>query len=230
METYRRKGKGVMGYFKKEVNPTEGVEKIAVFNKYLSTLRPWDSRPSEHYKEAVRIKNYWYDHPPSMAAMLGYLFLCIVINLTVAFLPCIVNYDRFFSLWRDLRKPDFVYEGTTALICSWGLSHIMSSLSVWFVYLTGGWVENWKAIIPYFLMLLSEGLLADVMFGARRLDYTTFLVAASWTLCVLSMLSFTYITYLSAACLLPLFGCLCYLLFLLAYMWDLNGSSYEPAV
>ncbi|KAJ9460238.1 hypothetical protein DIPPA_07628 [Diplonema papillatum] len=178
----------------------------------------------------MRVRNYWYHHPPKPWVMVSYLFLLLFVNLIIAFLPVSVNYNRFYALWRDLAKPAFVYEEPTALILAWALAHVVSSLGPWFVYLSGGWLAHKWDILPCFLMMACEALLPDLMFGARRLDYTFFCTLACCGLCVLSMYKSARTTYLATAAFFPLLGCYVYLALLSASMWDLNGYKYTLRV
>ena len=216
--------------FSREGNPFDGISDVPLFSKNLKTLRPWDPKPSEHYKEMLRLKNYWYDHPPGATSILGFLAALIVLNLAVALLPILVNYNLFYGLWRDLRKPSYVYEGGGAIIFIWALAHVTSSLAAWFVYLSGGWIANRIYFIPYFIMLSAEAMLADLMFGARRLDYTTFCAIVCSVSCLSSVFMLGSVARLSAACLIPILAIYLFITALVTDMWNLNGYQYDPAV
>eukprot|EP01060_Flectonema_neradi_P010885 TRINITY_DN17967_c0_g1_i1.p1 TRINITY_DN17967_c0_g1~~TRINITY_DN17967_c0_g1_i1.p1 ORF type:complete len:263 (+),score=20.98 TRINITY_DN17967_c0_g1_i1:75-791(+) len=216
--------------FNREKDPFAGISDVPLFSGNLKTLRPWDPKPSEHYKEMLRLKNYWYDHPPGVTSILGFLAALVILNLTVALLPVLVNYDLFYGLWRDLRKPSYVYEGGSAIVFIWALAHITSSLAAWFVYLSGGWIANRVHFISYFAMLASEAMMADLMFGARRLDYTTFCALSCSVTCLVSVFMLGSVARLSAACLVPLLSIYLFITVLVSDMWNLNGYQYDPVV
>eukprot|EP00754_Rhynchopus_humris_P046026 Rhum_TRINITY_DN5507_c0_g1::Rhum_TRINITY_DN5507_c0_g1_i1::g.17629::m.17629 len=152
------------------------------------TLPPCEHTRMRSYKEVLRLRTWWYDHPPPVWHMLLFLVLLVAANLVIAFAPIACNYDNFYSLWADsLKKPSFVYEGGFAAAFMWGLAHICSGLAPWFVYLTGGWVANKWSLLPYALLLLCETVIADVLFYARRLDLATLLCIACVFFCTVSV-------------------------------------------
>ena len=161
--------------------------------------------------------------------MMVYLAALVAVNVVVAFAPVVWNYDIFTMLWRDLKKPGYVYEGGVGAVFTWLMVHLTSSFAPWFVFLTGGWVANRWCLLPYACMLACETLLADLLFGARRLDYTAYCCALCLLLCVVSLFSLGTATRLAAATLFPLLAVFAYLTFLCFAMWDLNGARYLPA-
>eukprot|EP01062_Namystynia_karyoxenos_P037295 TRINITY_DN27164_c0_g1_i1.p2 TRINITY_DN27164_c0_g1~~TRINITY_DN27164_c0_g1_i1.p2 ORF type:complete len:290 (+),score=105.17 TRINITY_DN27164_c0_g1_i1:120-872(+) len=216
--------------FCRDPDPFSGIQQVPLFNKYLYHLRPWDSKPSPQYVDLIERRHYWYNHPPSLMWMLCVLAGFAVSNLLVALFNLAVNQTLFWQLWRDLKRPDFVYENIYVLLYCWFVAHLLNAFAAWFVYLSGGMWVHLHRMVPYVGLLFFEALLPDIMFAWRRIDVATFWEAGCVVLCMLSMWSFYGVTKLSPVCMVPLLAGHMYLLILFAHMYHLNGPAYERVV
>eukprot|EP00755_Sulcionema_specki_P003324 Sspe_Gene.120070::Locus_117749_Transcript_1_2_Confidence_0.333_Length_751::g.120070::m.120070 len=200
-------------YWESKGDPFEGIDRIPHFNRYLHCLRPWDSKPSDHYKKVLEKKYWWYNNPPSFLHMLSVLGAFAIANLVVALLPPFfyTNYNRMYELYRDLKRPAYVYENAGTVLFVWVSAHILSSLAPWFVYLTGGMHPHRYRMVPYGLMLVLEALLPDIFFGGRRIDLTLFALLGCIFCNLVTMYAFHFVTYLSVACLVPILGVFTYM-------------------
>lgn len=189
-------------------------------------LRPWEPHPPKNYYKLLHAENPWIDQPPSQLRLTFMLGFFLLYSILCAFLPWLANINVISHRETVLKQPAWMLPWWFNIFAA-AFTHILCGVSIWFIYLTGGFRKHLRRMIPWFLMLACQAIWPDILFSWTWILGAVIVCILGWCLCTITAILFA--SRMGYAGILMAFynAWLVYQSVVLMHIMDANGMTYS---
>lgn len=200
---------------------------LPIYRYHRHNLRPWDRKLPVLVAQEADHEEHWEIEPPSPLLIFGSLVLSLLIYQLLWLLPVYLNHDHIAAVWKNIAIPMLVYDEPKVWMSLWIVAHLCSGLTLWFVWLTGGWIKHVPELLPIAIAFFGECMWIDVAVYVGRLDLLVGLwVVISLCMMVSIVLLWRHKIAIGAIFLVPHFAaCLSMIVYSAAFA-HMHGKTY----
>lgn len=146
------------------------LHRLPIYKYHRHNLRPWDRPLPALVLQEADAQQRWEIEPPSPCLIFSALFGCLAMYQLVWILPVLTNLKYITETWKNVELPSVVYDEPKVWLSLWVVAHLCSGLTLWFVWLTGGFTKHIPELLPIAIAFFGECVWVDIAAYSRRLD------------------------------------------------------------
>lgn len=200
---------------------------LPIYRFHRHNLRPWDRKLPPLVAQEADNEQRWEIEPPSPSLIFGALFLSLTMYQLLWIMPVYINYDHLTEAWKNVEIPSLVYNEPKVWLALWIVTHLSSGLTLWFVWLTGGWIKHVPELLPIAIAFFCECMWIDIAVYVARLDILTILwVMISCCHVIAMYLLWSKKVAIGSIFLIPQFAASIAVTVYTGAFWSLHGHTY----
>lgn len=200
---------------------------LPVYRFHRHNLRPWDRKLPPLVAQEADNAQRWEIEPPTPGLIFGALLVSLVVYQLLWLLPVYSNAEHIAAVWKNILIPSIIYDEPKVWLSLWIVSHLASGLTLWFVWLTGGWIKHVPELLPLGIAFFAECMWIDVAVYVARLDILTMLwVMVACCLAVAIRLLWVKKVAIGSIFLIPHFAASLAMVIYSGAFWSFHGQTY----
>lgn len=201
---------------------------LPIYRYHRHNLRPWDRKLPPLVAQEADNEQRWEMEPPSLLTIFGALFVSLAMYQLLWIMPFYVNQEHAAAAWKNIEIPQIIYNEPKVWMGLWIVTHLSSGLTLWFVWLTGGWIKHVPELLPIALAFFAECMWLDIAVYVARLDILTVL----WMMIALCHVIAMYLLWakkvaIGSIFLIPMLGASVAMSIYSAAFWIQDGHTYS---